>query len=271
MTAAARGAAERELARMARKHAALVAAHGGRLGGAELGPLDRGARRRRGGAPGWGPRAPTSRPGCASATPEACCARRPRSSARRWSAGCARAAPRGAWAAPAWLEPYRRPGGRARLERADRVGDEPPGGDVRRVVPAQRVDGQRGGAARRRAAVRPAPPRASASRLTQRAAGALARPLAPVAEPAPAREDPGAGHPLVHHHEPGVERPLGEVERRGVGAEAVQARPKPAELEEAIAVDGDEQERAVDRRVALGVAEARAHQRRVRPPRAGER
>ena len=36
MTATAQGAVERELARMAEKHAPLVAEHGGRLGGAEL-------------------------------------------------------------------------------------------------------------------------------------------------------------------------------------------------------------------------------------------
>ena len=49
MTAAARGAAELELARMARKHAAVVAAHGGRLGGAELARWTAAARRRSGG------------------------------------------------------------------------------------------------------------------------------------------------------------------------------------------------------------------------------
>ena len=95
-----------ELARMAGKHAALVAAHGGRLGGAGARALERGR------PPPWrraasAPRARTSPPGCASATPAAWCARRPRC----WASGCrpaARAPRRRAGRRPAWLEPYRR-------------------------------------------------------------------------------------------------------------------------------------------------------------------
>jgi hypothetical protein len=49
MTATAQGAVERELARMAEKHAPLVAEHGGRLGGAELERWRLGGRRRGGG------------------------------------------------------------------------------------------------------------------------------------------------------------------------------------------------------------------------------
>jgi hypothetical protein len=52
MTAAARGAAELELAHMAETHAALVAAHGGRLGGPEIARWTAGARRRTGGRVG---------------------------------------------------------------------------------------------------------------------------------------------------------------------------------------------------------------------------
>jgi GT2 family glycosyltransferase len=49
MTAAAGGTVERELAHMARKHAGLVAAHGGRLGGPELARWTLATRRRTGG------------------------------------------------------------------------------------------------------------------------------------------------------------------------------------------------------------------------------
>jgi hypothetical protein len=49
MTATASGQVDRELARMAHKHAALAAAHGGRLGGAELARWSAGGRRRGGG------------------------------------------------------------------------------------------------------------------------------------------------------------------------------------------------------------------------------
>ena len=49
MTATASGRVDQELARMAGKHAALVAAHGGRLGGPELARWSAGGRRRGGG------------------------------------------------------------------------------------------------------------------------------------------------------------------------------------------------------------------------------
>ena len=109
MTASARGAVELELARMARKHAAVVAAHGGRLGGAELARWS--ARRRGAGA--------EDALGAARAYLAAGLRERDAGSLLRAPAALlgeragrparARAAPRGASAAPPWLEPYRRP------------------------------------------------------------------------------------------------------------------------------------------------------------------